>query len=346
MSRSGGGLRFGRRLKAKLLGELPIWGLKAPARLSWGDGAVIECAEQDSDLVRGFAAAAAAMPSLDLQRRLWSGRLAEVVGERPVLGEVSAVDLDIFVRVLGFRDEAERAFKALPSRPALEAFARGVNAWIDSGRWRRDPAWAQLRSRPRLWGPSDCLLLATAPAQVDSCRLSVPQVAGWPVAWTVRLSGLWASLHGDLRAPGGLGGPLAFPGLDPLAWPTSLQVAPQGGVFDVVPLSVIEGGDNHRYTLDDRVRRLRARRKVVPVRGADSRHPWIRRSALGPLISDLLSGAEGPTAPAGPAFALRWTPGPALQPPPREPLPADHPWRLPSSAPPRPLRLVPMEGGA
>ncbi len=64
MSRSDGGLRFGRRLKAKLLGELPIWGLKTPARLSWEDGAAIDCAEQDRDLVHGFAAAAAAMPAM------------------------------------------------------------------------------------------------------------------------------------------------------------------------------------------------------------------------------------------------------------------------------------------
>ncbi len=346
MSRSDGGLRFGRRLKAKLLGELPIWGLKTPARLSWEDGAAIDCAEQDRDLVHGFAAAAAAMPAMDLQRRLWSGRLAELVGERPVQEEISAADLDVFVRLLGFREEAERGFKTRPDTHSLQAFARGVNAWIDSGHWQKDPAWTQLRSRPRLWGAADSLLLATAPARVDGSRLAVPRVAGWPDAWTARLSSLWACLHGDLRAPGGPGGPLEFRGIAPPAWPASLEVDIRGGTFDVVPVEVIEGGDNHRYAHGDGVRRLRARRHDVAVRGAAARHPWIRRSAEGPLISDLLAGAEAPTAPAGPAFALRWIEGARPGAPLREPLPADHPWRLPSSAPPRPLRLVPMEGGA
>ena len=347
MSRSAGGLGLGRRLRAKLRGEVRVWGLTAPARIGWDGGVQIECAPADRELVRGFACAALAMPALDLQRRLWSGRLAELVGERAVSPEVSAPDLDVFVRLLGLREDAERAFKAMPRKVELEAFARGVNAWIDAGRWQKDPAWAELRSRPRLWGPADSLLLATAPARVDGGHLVVPSEPGWPDAWTARLSQLWAALHGELRAPGGPGGALPGARLDPVGWPEGLEVGSTGGAMQVVPVQVHEGGDNQRYAHGDGFRRLRVRRHDVPVRGGSPRRPWVRRAGAGPLISDLLAGADGPVPPAGPAFALGWSGGsPGPTPEPRDPLPDGHPWRLPAAAPPRRARLVPMDGGA
>jgi hypothetical protein len=319
------------------------------------------------------------MLAFDLERRLWSGRLAELFGEKPWDDEgLSASDLDVFLRLLESRRQAERLYRRLDAgtRDLLQAYARGVNAWIDHGDWRDDPDWRRLDSRPRLWGPSDSVLLAIAAPGVDGVPEGAPEVAaeawkrGWTEAWDGRIRALWGALRDDgLRAPGAAGGgigalrlrdgegrdrtmrcgiPTGFRVLmasDALA-PAAPRIAPEE----------IDSDADHQRVLEPngRILRLRARHASVPVRGGSPRRPWLRWSLRGPLVSDLLTGAEGALPPAGTVFVWDWrgrgepwaAAGAAL----RTPLAPDHPWRRgPAEARVRrfgAIRLVPLDGGA
>jgi acyl-homoserine lactone acylase PvdQ len=295
-------LRVGQRIRARVRREVPLWGLTAPAVVQRDNGAThIECEEPQDELrVRGFADAAVHMPGLDLARRTWSGRLSELFGERTV-GSHRAPELDVFVRTLGFRRHAELAWRKADQAP-LEQYAAGINGWIDGGTWERAPFWSQRDTRPRLWAPSDTLLLAMAPAQVDTSMglLLVDDAAksGWPEPWDRRLRALWTALsERALRAPGGVAGPVEVwaPGEVPKrATPTVLSV------------DILQGADNNRVRFGDGFRRLRARRHDLMVRGADVVRPWIRSSREGAVVSDLLAGATDALPPFGAGFVLRW----------------------------------------
>jgi len=334
MARSDRPLRLVARLKGAVRREVRVFGLSAPATVRVeGEEARVEVgAESDRAVVDGFAVAAERMVAMDLARRLWSGRLAELLGERPLEGGLTAVDLDVFVRILGFRDDAERAFKAKPAaqREDLEAFARGVNAWIDCGSWQDDPRWAALRSRPRLWGAADGRLVVGAAARVDGTPpqidLEAARAAGWTDGWSTAVGTLWSALRRPLlRAPGAVGG-----------W--GAEGGEERAAARIVPVEVVPGYDNHRYVRQDgRVGRLRARRPDVTVRGGSPHRAWVRRSDRGGLVSDALIGG-GPEAPVGRHVSAPRHPALAL----------DDPWRLvePAAASASTFRLVPLDGGA
>lgn len=76
---------------------------------------------------QGFAAAEDRIWQLELDRRRALGRLAEVVGP-------SALALDSFHRAMGIAEHARRSFDALApeTRTVLEAYARGVNRYVEA----------------------------------------------------------------------------------------------------------------------------------------------------------------------------------------------------------------------
>lgn len=336
-------LRVGKRLRERVRREVRVWGLRAPARVAWVDGVrQVEC-EDPEDRLRalGFADAVAGMPALDLARRTWSGRLSELLGEREVVPGIRAPELDVLVRTLGFRREAERAYRAADAAP-LDAYAAGINAWVDDARWEAHAFYATHGSRPRLWAPADSLLLHRAGAQVDSTGglLLVSDAARphWPRPWDARLRALWRALHGrELRAPGGLGAgmPDSLPPLAP---------APARETPTLWSATILPGGDNHRIADGDGFRRLSAQRVDLTVRGCPVQRVWIRAARRGPLISDLLAGATDAVPPTGDGFLWAWdetAETAAVRA--REPL--DEP-PVPSPATDVPVhRLIPLEGG-
>lgn len=167
------------RTTSLLRRPLAIWGLRASARVHWDRQAVTVDARDrlDAHLALGYAHAALHLARFDLARRVWSGRISEVLGARPIDGSaVSTLELDRFLRVLDLRRDAELSFRRLDSatRAALEAFCRGVNAYIDTGRWARDATFPLLETRPRFWAPVDALLLAEAPLRVAGLRWTDP----------------------------------------------------------------------------------------------------------------------------------------------------------------------------
>ena len=110
--------------------------------------------EQDAAAAMGFVHARDRMFQMELMRRAASGRLSEIAG-------AATLPLDRMMRTLGLRQHAVADLAALPAdtRAVLQAYARGVNAWIDlKGRFAA-PEFLVLGA-PQRWEPADSLLWA------------------------------------------------------------------------------------------------------------------------------------------------------------------------------------------
>jgi len=110
--------------------------------------------EQDAAAAIGFVHARDRMFQMELMRRAASGRLSEIAGP-------ATLPIDRMMRTLGLRQHAVADLAALPAdtRAMLDAYARGVNAWIDlKGRFAA-PEFLVLGA-PEPWEPADSLLWA------------------------------------------------------------------------------------------------------------------------------------------------------------------------------------------
>jgi penicillin amidase len=118
-------------------------------------------AKNDEDLyfAQGYATASDRLWQMDLLRRNERGELAEVLGAGP---NNIALEQDKQHRILGFSQvvDAEVAQATPQSRALLDAYARGVNAYIESLNARTLPPEFQiLQYKPRPWTPADSLLV-------------------------------------------------------------------------------------------------------------------------------------------------------------------------------------------
>lgn len=134
---------------------LHISGLRAPVDITLdADGIPRIRAANDIDAATalGYLHARDRMFQMDLMRRAASGRLSEIAG-------AATLPMDRLMRVLGLRIRAEAAFAELPpgTKAVLEAYARGVNAWI-ARRGRRAAPEFLLLGTPAPWTPVDSLL--------------------------------------------------------------------------------------------------------------------------------------------------------------------------------------------
>jgi penicillin amidase len=93
------------------------------------------------------------MFQLELARRKASGTLSELFG-------ASALESDRFHRTYGFTQVAESAAAALPAkeREEVEAYAAGINAFIDSHPYESGIEFHLLAARPRHWTVADSIL--------------------------------------------------------------------------------------------------------------------------------------------------------------------------------------------
>ena len=109
-------------------------------------------AETTTDLfvLNGYIHAADRMWQMEAALRRGIGRLAEWSGQ-------SAVSADRLARQLGSEAAAKRDYAALnaETKSMLEAYARGVNAWIDAG--GSAPEYRLLDSTPIRWEPWHCV---------------------------------------------------------------------------------------------------------------------------------------------------------------------------------------------
>ena len=92
------------------------------------NGIVNIYADSPADLfaAQGYVHAQERLWQMEVWRHISSGRLSELFGK-------STLDQDKFIRTLGWRQAAERDFAALSEGPraALDAYAQGVNAFIE-----------------------------------------------------------------------------------------------------------------------------------------------------------------------------------------------------------------------
>jgi penicillin amidase len=110
--------------------------------------------EADAAAALGFLHARDRMFQMELMRRAASGRLSEIAG-------TTTLPIDRMMRTLGLRQHAVADFATLPPdvRTILDAYARGVNAWIDlKGRFAA-PEFLLLGA-PERWEATDSLLWA------------------------------------------------------------------------------------------------------------------------------------------------------------------------------------------
>lgn len=108
---------------------------------------------EDAWFTQGYTAAEDRMFQMDGMRRLAAGELAEIVG-------VAGLEADHEARRMRLRRVAEQSWLDMsgPDRIAAQAYARGVNAWLESHRGRYGFEFALLGYDPRPWTVVDSLL--------------------------------------------------------------------------------------------------------------------------------------------------------------------------------------------
>lgn len=118
-----------RRAFPDTTGEVRLDGLNGVIEVKRdGHGIPQIYADDSADLffAQGYVQAQDRFYEMDFRRHVTAGRLSELVGE-------SGLETDEFVRTLGWRRVAEQEYAELDmeTRSLLQAYARGVNAYID-----------------------------------------------------------------------------------------------------------------------------------------------------------------------------------------------------------------------
>lgn len=145
-------------------GTLRLPGLSAPVRVTrdqYGIANIYAATTHDLFAAQGYVEASERMWQMEVWRHIGSGRLSELFGK-------SELDTDKFIRTLGWRQAAQRDWAAAsdPTRAALQAYADGVNAWLDQHgdlplpfviTGLQGPGGGLSGYRPEPWTPIDTL---------------------------------------------------------------------------------------------------------------------------------------------------------------------------------------------
>ncbi len=142
----------------KMEGEIQIRGLHAPVKVlrdSWGVPHIYAENERDLFMAQGFVQAQDRLWQMEGNRRLAAGRLSELIGP-PTLG------LDRLVRTLGIMRAARREVASYNASDLkrLNAFAAGVNAFIDHRKDSLPLEFRLLNVVPEPWRPEDSIAWA------------------------------------------------------------------------------------------------------------------------------------------------------------------------------------------
>jgi len=142
----------------QLDGRLQISGLEGPVtvtRDSHGVPAIEAASFTDLFFAQGFVTAQDRLWQMDVMRRYGSGELSEIFGE-------DTLKVDREQRILGLRAAAKKAIEmASPrDRSFLEAYTRGVNAYIGTRGGRLPIEFRMLRYAPKPWSMEDSVVIA------------------------------------------------------------------------------------------------------------------------------------------------------------------------------------------
>jgi penicillin G amidase len=133
-------------------GEIDVAGIAAPVEIlrdRHGIAHIFAASEADAQFALGFVHAQDRLWQLEMNRRIGSGRVAELVG-------AAALDTDRFLRTLGVRRVAEANVRHLDAdtRKILSAYAAGVNAFLATKPVLPLEFWL-LRAAPEPWSEVD-----------------------------------------------------------------------------------------------------------------------------------------------------------------------------------------------
>lgn len=137
----------------KIEGEIAIRGLDSEIQIlrdEYGVPHIFGATEADVFYGLGYAHAQDRLFQMELIRRSIEGRLAEVAGS-------SALRLDARARIQGRHLTAQAITENIdgPTRDAVEAYTRGVNAFIQHPVPSLPPEYAFLMFKPEPWDPAD-----------------------------------------------------------------------------------------------------------------------------------------------------------------------------------------------
>jgi penicillin G amidase len=143
----------------KTQGELSVAGLSAPVSITrdvHGIPTIKAQSMEDLMFALGFVHAQDRLWQLETHRRIGSGQVAEAFGE-------AALETDQFLRALGVRRTAERQWAAVEgeTRAVLEAYAAGINTFVEQHMEARPPEFIILGLQPGRWEPADTLAWTT-----------------------------------------------------------------------------------------------------------------------------------------------------------------------------------------
>ncbi len=141
---------------APATGRREVEGVGAPVtvfRDDWGVPHIFAETDDDASFALGWVHAEDRLWQMETMRRLGAGRLAEIFGRR-------SLPSDRWMRTLGLHQLAERDYAALSSETQrkLDAYARGVNAWLTARSGLLPPEFLLSRFEPEPWTAVDSLV--------------------------------------------------------------------------------------------------------------------------------------------------------------------------------------------
>ncbi len=136
-------------------GRRAVSGISGPVEVlrdSWGMPHIYAQSETDAAFALGYVTAQDRLFQMDMTRRIIRGRMAEVLGER-------AVPLDRFFRTITAEKSLEQLAAGLPPEldAALEAYAAGINAYLENPDASLPVEFFLLDYDPGPWKPADCM---------------------------------------------------------------------------------------------------------------------------------------------------------------------------------------------
>jgi penicillin G amidase len=142
----------------QLDGRLQVKGLSAAVKVtrdSHGVPAIEAATLEDLFLAQGYVTAQDRLWQMDVMRRFGAGELSEILGE-------DTLKIDREHRILGLRAAARKSLQmASPrDRSYLDAYARGVNAFIETHGSGLPIEFRILRYRPKPWQAEDSIVIA------------------------------------------------------------------------------------------------------------------------------------------------------------------------------------------
>src|SRR5579864_2772926 len=167
----------------QLDGTISVAGLQAPVavvRDTHGVPHITAANLEDLFFAQGYVTAQDRLWQMDLTRRAVAGEMAEIFpassSPAPPIGRVTGkprprltwVDYDKQQRIMRLRFVSERVVAQLPPRDRafFEAYAKGVNAYIDEHRDNLPIEFRVLSYAPRPWTATDSLLIGIGMSQL------------------------------------------------------------------------------------------------------------------------------------------------------------------------------------